>query len=308
MPVATAAQCALTGVTAGQYGNILANPAGQYNVLTGGNQLLTPETAKTWTLGLVMNPIRSLTATVDAWFIKIEDAVGQAPAQTTLNNCLQAGILCGNVQRDALGSLWVLPTGRIVATNQNLGGYYTSGIDVGVNWTTRMGNAGGLGLNFIGTYVDTWKFEPIKGLGFFDCVGLVGQQCGTPNPAWRHKARATWATPMNVDLALTWRFIGEVQNETSQGGKLAGPNPLTDKVLEARHYFDLAASWTINKTFTLRGGVNNILDQDPPIVSGTAAGAVPALADPSIFGNGNTFPQMYDTLGRLMWVNLTMKF
>jgi iron complex outermembrane receptor protein len=308
-PTASAANCARSGVSAAQYGNILANPAGQYNVLTGGNQLLKPETANTATIGLVMNPVRSLTATVDFWAIKIEDAVGQAPAQTTLNNCVNAGILCGNVQRDALGSLWLLPAGRVNATNQNLGGYFTKGLDIGANWTTRMGNMGGLGLNFIGTYVDTWKFEPIKGLGVFDCVGLVGQQCGTPNPQWRHKARATWATPVNVDLALTWRHIDAVKNETSSSDPLlAGLNPLTDQVLPKRDYFDLAASWTINKTFTVRGGINNIFDVDPPIVSGTATATLPALADPSIFGNGNTFPQMYDTLGRLMWVNLTMKF
>jgi outer membrane receptor protein involved in Fe transport len=308
-PTASAANCARSGVTPAQYGNILANPAGQYNVLTGGNQQLTPETANTATIGLVMNPVRSLTATVDLWIIKIEDAVGQAPAQTTLNNCINAGILCGNVQRDALGTLWILPNGRVNATNQNLGGYFTRGIDLGANWTTRMGNMGGLGLNVIGTYVDTWKFEPIKGLGVFDCAGYVGQQCGTPNPTWRHKARATWATPVNVDLALTWRYIGKVQNEgLSSDPHLHANVAPTDRELSEQNYFDLGASWTINKTFTLRGGINNIFDVDPPIVSGTATATLPALADPSIFGNGNTFPQMYDTLGRLIWVNLTMKF
>jgi outer membrane receptor protein involved in Fe transport len=80
-----------------------------------------------------------------------------------------------------------------------------------------------------------------------------------------------------------------------------GPVPGTDAHLAARDYFDLAGSWQINKTFTLRAGINNIFDQDPPIVSSTAA-------DASIFGNGNTFPQTYDALGRLIFMNLTMKF
>ena len=51
----------------------------------------------------------------------------------------------------------------------------------------------------------------------------------------------------------------------------------------------------------VRAGVNNVLDKDPPITSGT-------LADPSIFGNGNTFPQVYDSLGRLFFLNVTAKF
>ena len=73
-----------------------------------------------------------------------------------------------------------------------------------------------------------------------------------------------------------------------------------DRTLGERDYFDFAVSWTINKTFTLRGGVNNIFDKDPPLVTNGSAG-------PSIFGNGNTFPQTYDTLGRFVFLNLVMK-
>ena len=307
-PTATAAQCAQTGVTPAQYGNIIANPAGQYNVLQGGNPALTPETANTYTIGLVMNPIRSVTATLDWWDIKIDDAVGTAPAQTVLNQCINSGQFCNLVQRDALGSLWLTANGRVVTTNQNLGGYHTSGLDIGANWTTRMGSSG-FGINFVGTYVAKWEFEPIKGLGKFDCAGLVGPQCGTPNPVWRHKMRGTWATPWNLDLALTWRHIDSVKNEsTSSAPLLSGPTAATDTELAARDYFDLAGLWTINKTFSLRAGINNLLDKDPPIVSGTATATTAALADPSIFGNGNTFPQVYDALGRQIFLNLTMKF
>ena len=49
------------------------------------------------------------------------------------------------------------------------------------------------------------------------------------------------------------------------------------------------------------GGVNNVFDTDPPIVGSTATG-------PGSTGNGNTFPQTYDALGRLIFLNLTMKF
>ena len=53
----TAAQCALSGVTAAQYGNIVASPASQYNALYGGNQNLDPETADTYTFGVVASPM-----------------------------------------------------------------------------------------------------------------------------------------------------------------------------------------------------------------------------------------------------------
>ena len=53
-PAATLAQCARSGVTAAQYGSIPGSPAGQYNFLQGGNPDLEPETAKTYTLGGVL--------------------------------------------------------------------------------------------------------------------------------------------------------------------------------------------------------------------------------------------------------------
>jgi outer membrane receptor protein involved in Fe transport len=304
---ATLAQCARTGVTPAQYGSaFLDSPAGQFNFLQGGNPDLNPEKAKTYTLGFVVTPVRNLTATLDWWSIKIDGAIGNAPPATLLQACLTTGAFCNLIQRDALGTLWLSGGGKIVAINTNLGGYDTSGLDVALNYTQRIGDLGGLGLHFTGSYVNKWEFEPIKGAGKFDCAGFFGPQCsgtGGPNPKWRHKIRGIWASPWSVDLALTWRHIDEVKNEkTSSDALLNDPTvPLTDRTLGARDYLDVALSWTINKTFAVRAGVNNVFDRDPPLVgSGTA--------DPSIFGNGNTFPQTYDTLGRYVFMNLMAKF
>jgi outer membrane receptor protein involved in Fe transport len=45
---------------------------------------------------------------------------------------------------------------------------------------------------------------------------------------------------------------------------------------------------------TLRLGVNNIFDKDPPIIGASTLPGPPA-------GNGNTFPQVYDSLGRYIF-------
>ena len=300
-------ECARSGASAanGFYGNsFLDSPAGQFNFLQGGNQDLKPETANTYTLGLVLNPIRNLTATIDWWNIKITDAVGNAPPETLLNACIKTGAFCNLVQRDATGTLWLQGGGKIVALNDNLGGYNASGLDLALNYTQSMGEWGGLGVHFLGSYVNKWEFEPIKGAGSFDCAGLFGGQCsaaGGPNPKWRHKLRGTWATPWSTDLALTWRHIEKVKHEgTSSNPLLSAPIDATDRTMGTRDYFDLAGSWTINKTLSLRAGINNLFDRDPPLVSS-------GTADPSVFGNGNTFPQTYDALGRLIFLNLVVK-
>ena len=47
-------------------------------------------------------------------------------------------------------------------------------------------------------------------------------------------------------------------------------------------------------------GVNNVLDKDPPIL--------PSTSLPAPFFNGNTYPQVYDTLGRYIFMNLKADF
>ncbi|TMH70707.1 MAG: TonB-dependent receptor [Betaproteobacteria bacterium] len=305
-PKATLAQCLRTGLPAALYGTDLDNSAGQYNYVQGGNPDLIPEKADTYTLGLVMTPARNLTASIDWWNIKIDQAIGAVPA-FILVDCLNSGHNCNNVHRDTFGTLWLDPAAGVTALNTNFGGYNVRGIDLAGNYTMRLGNMGGFGINALVTWLDKWEFEPVKGAGKFDCKGLYGPMCsntGGPNPEWKSKLRGTWATPWNVDLALTWRHISEVKYEATSSDpllRIVGSTFSTNEKLKAVDYFDIAALWNINKTFSLRAGINNLFDVDPPIVgSGTA--------DPSIFGNGNTFPGTYDTLGRLVFMNLTMKF
>ncbi|MBI2752808.1 MAG: TonB-dependent receptor [Betaproteobacteria bacterium] len=303
-PTATLAQCLNTGLPAALYGNtLLTNPAGQYTFLQGGNPALRPEIADTYTAGLVFTPTQNLTGTIDWWSIKIQDVITNAPPLTILTQCLTAGQQCARVRRDALGTLWLPGIGQIVALNDNLGGYWVTGIDLAANYLQRLGSYGSVNFNFNGTLTDKWEKEPLKGLGKFDCAGFVGSQCGAPLPKWRHKARATWTTPWNLDLALTWRYIGKSQQETLSGNSLlSAPTDQTDRELPTRNYIDIAAVWTVDKSLTVRAGVNNVFDKDPPIVSNV-------LADPQLtLGNGNTFPNTYDVLGRTIFVGATLKW
>ena len=306
-PKATAAQCARTGAGPGVYNTDLDSPAGQYNFIQGGNPDLVPEKADTYTLGFVANPTRNFTASIDWYDIKIEDAIAASPA-FVLVSCLNTGTNCNLVHRDSLGTLWTDPAnGYVTALNTNFGSYRTSGIDFGANYTLGLGDMGRFGINGLVTYLLKFEQEPIKGAGKFDCKGLYGPMCsntGGPNPAWKSKVRGTWSTPWSLDLALTWRHISEVKYEATSSDPLlsiVGTTFNTNEKLAARDYFDIAGLWNIDKTFSLRGGINNLFDKDPPLVgSGTA--------DPSVFGNGNTFPGTYDALGRLIFLNLTMKF
>jgi len=234
--------------------------------------------------------------------MKVKGVIGGLPASTTLTQCLNTGDaqFCDLITRDRLGSLWALESANIVATNQNLGSRSTKGIDLGANWNTKLGAWGGLNLSLMGTYLKEFKQEDFPGSGEYDCAGYNGATCGIPLPKWRHKLRASWATPWRgVELGATWRYVrGTDLDLTSDNPLLAGDFETGDARMGARSYLDLTGAWQITPVFALRAGVNNALDKDPP-VSGVLA---------EVFGNGNTYPQVYDSMGRHVFLNLTAKF
>jgi iron complex outermembrane recepter protein len=305
-PTATLAQCQNTGLPAALYGTDLDSSAGQYNALFGGNTELKPESADTWTAGIVFTPtfVDGLSVTIDYWNIKVEDTIGTVPPSTALDQCLQTGAAeyCSLITRDSQGTLWLLPEAQIVATNVNIGETKTSGWDIGLNYSLPMNDWGTLSFAFMGTVLDEFVSTPLPGVSEYDCAGLYGPaNCGTPLPELRTRLRTTWATPWNVDVSLNWRFFDSVDIETSSSDPdLADPTAVFDwsKTLDSQNYLDISAVYTFAEKYTFTAGINNFLDEAPPLSGQVGAG----------FGNGNTFPQVYDALGRYVFFGLSAKF
>ena len=59
----------------------------------------------------------------------------------------------------------------------------------------------------------------------------------------------------------------------------------------------------IGKSYIFRLGVNNLADKDPPLIP-----SGPASSCPVTFCNGNTWPQVYDSLGRYVYARFTAQF
>lgn len=102
-------------------------------------------------------------------------------------------------------------------------------------------------------------------------------------------------------MQARWRHLARTEVE------LANPSPLLSgkfgapiQYVGSRDYLDLVGSDQIFGGVMLQIGINNVLDKDPPILTTTAF--------PPPFFNGNTYPQMYDTLGRYVFANLKIDF
>ena len=301
-------------VTAGQStSGGLNNPAGQYNGIFGGNPDLAPEEATTTTIGFVFTPsfIPGLNISVDYFNIEVENLVA-ATGSAVLTDCYENNNLaaCALITRNpANGRLWGGAGGAaVLALNTNLGGLTTTGWDLNANYSMDIGSMGGLSFQLIGTLVEELIIDEGGSRNPYDCAGMWSgnANCGTPTPEWRHRFRVSWETPWNIELNGTWRYFGDThreQNVGGQGGFPADPTLVANRlgtVMDERHYFDVAGNWDVYDNTRIRFGVNNVMDEDPPLSTSTNVGAG--------FGNGNTFPQVYDTGGRWVFVGATVDF
>ncbi len=332
----TAGQCA----TVPNAGNpsVLACPATQCNQGIQGNIHLKPESSDTRTVGLVFTPsfLDGFTATVDYWDISVSNFISTLGASNILNGCYapgatpaQVAFFCPFVHRNGSGQIWV--TGSYVYNPDfNTGYLKTSGIDFELNYTSDTANWWGLNegtvaFNLVGTYLDRLITDPVPTGGAtaalslqssYNCAGLYGTTaCGTPNPKWRHKFRVTWSTPWDFDVSFQWRYIGAVSLDSNTTNPLVGGGPgskncgpftvhgggdCSDAHIASFDYFDLAGDWTVREGVDLRGGVENIMGTEPPVIGQQAL--------PVGVGNGNTFTGVYDALGRTFFMAATVKY
>ena len=318
----TTGQCA--SVKNAGNSTLLSCPAGQCNNQVGGSTALKPETAATRTVGLVFTPtfLDGFTATVDYWDIKVAKFVTSVGAPIILTECYgpaataaTEATFCPLVHRNSLGQIY--GNGYVVNTTQNTGFLQTDGVDVELNYTTDMadwgmGQVGSIDFNLVGTYLNSSETEPLPApgsIGTYQCAGLFGVTCA-PSPKWRHKFRVTWTSPWDVDVSLDWRHMSGLSFDANQSNPLLDGDcgvpcgDVADNHISSFDWFDLAADWQVREGIDLRAGVTNLFAKDPPYLDTNFV----AASSLGFFGNGNTYPGVYNSLGRTIFVGATIKY
>lgn len=308
-------ECERTGVTAAEYGHILPCPGSLCRDVEGGNPALKPESSLTKSLGLVFTPrfAHGFNATIDYFDINVQDIIRQLGGAFIVNQCANTGqaYYCNLITRGANGSLFTEDT-RLININQNTGYERTQGVDLEANYhgtlaEQQRGRWGSLAINVVGTWLRRLEFEPLPGGGpSYDCAGLFGVTCQEPAPRWRSKLRVSWQTPWQTELSIDWRHLSAVTLDLLDTNPQlnGGIEDTADATLRAQDYVDLTATWKALENVTLRFGVNNVFDRDPPLVDSAVLG----IASPAYFGNANTFPGTYDSLGRTLFVGISATF
>lgn len=312
-PSRSLAECANTGVTEAQYGAIPPD-SGQLNVITGGNPELEPEEADTITLGFVYQPrqIPNLLLSLDYYEIDLTNAVGSITPSLTLTNCLGTGdpTFCDLINRGTDGSLTQVPRDQaaITATSINTGGQFVSGFDVLVGYSHDLDEWGSVNLNYNANYQLKNETMDIEGIEPYDCIGYYDDSCENPTFEYSHNVSVAYASPWDVRASVLWRYLSSLE-------RIDSIDPVTAEVttfaeagtdvgsakVPGEHYFDVAAFWDVNEFIEVRAGVNNVFDNDPPVIPQFGP-------SPTANMEANTVAGVYEAAGRFIFVGAKLSF
>lgn len=252
------ANCIANGVPAG--GTYAEPTGGQIGVFSQGSTALKPETAKTWTAGIVYSPAwardsfaSAFSIEVNYYNISLKNAIDSVPATLTLRRCAIEGdpISCANVSRTGSGAV-----AGVNGVLQNLNGIKTDGIDGTLIYRSRpMGN-GTAGLLLNAAYLNKYDIAPPAALGAPTIKCVKTERCASVDQAYpRFKFNGTIDYSADAfGLSFTGRYISKV---TEDGGNVMGNTFYGDM----QAYF--SPGWMDHRA-RLTIGVNNIFDKDPP--------------------------------------------
>jgi iron complex outermembrane recepter protein len=271
-----------------------------------GNPKVKPETGRTWTLGTVISEpfgLSRLTATIDAYRIKISDTISPQSSIATYNNCFNfdgksnptydvTNPNCQLIQRNPITG----DRASVTALYSNLGTLLTQGVDLTVNWAHDLG-PGVFSANTAVNYVNKFEYQTSPTSALVDAKGTldpIPASGGVTGGIYTYKINTTVAYTWNgLSAGLLWQHLPSIRNAA------ASIDPTT-KIQGAPAYnlYNLFSSYDFGK-YSVRFGIQNLLDKQPP-----AIGFNPGVTDAS----NTTNPGYYDVLGRRYYVGVKASF
>jgi outer membrane receptor protein involved in Fe transport len=265
------------------------------DVIKKGNPDLKVETAKTLTLGVVLQPrfMKNFSATVDYYDIDMSNVISSVEPQTIINKCMDAPTLdnnyCDLVVRDPVTNNLV----SVIKQNINLARRKTSGIDTEIDYSVNLAswgwgsNAGTLSINSIWTRLFENKYtpDPDNPDSVTDTVGIFGF------PKLKGRTSFNYSRD-KLSFGWTSRFYSGMRQTVT-----ITPESYAPYKTKPIAYDDLYVSYWLKPNMNLSAGLSNALNKQPPRYPGAEAGG-------AYFGDEGWQAGVYDVIGRTGWINL----
>lgn len=299
--------CLNTGVSPLAIDTYVQTPGNQISITTTGNINLEPETADTVTIGLVFTSpwegaLAGLQGSLDYYNVDISDPIIEPSANLYVAACYNYfgdnptysadNEFCRGVRRGGGDIQGVLSPDSSEGDYPGINGgsIKTDGIDLQLNYSMGL-PAGELNVNFLYNYLLSFEQSDRPGLPAIDYAGTVsyfGAGLGTSFPEQRANLSGQYDIgPFGFSARLRW--IGEMDNRAAvqfPGERFGGVPSIT--------YVDLAATWKFMEKSSLRVGINNVADKQPPQYA------------PNV--QSGTDPSTYDVIGRRIYGQVTVGF
>ena len=242
------------------------------NYFSGGNPNLKPETSKQGSLGMVIEPVKGYSASLDYWAINSKDRILNRSATIVLQN---ATLLPQYIIRNPDDTIAYVQAGWI-----NAAGSRTRGADLSLRGE---GNTKGYKWNAAldGTWTQSFKFAEIAGQEYKEYVGNFYTR--DLYLRWKHNASFSLARGDWSGL-LTQKYSSGYKDQVPNGGARPYPAGFNPKVSSYTTY-SLSGTYTGFKDTTVTVGIQNLFDRDPPFTAHNVddvvgAGWDPRVADP----------------------------
>ncbi len=283
--------------SSGQPSNV--NPVQQF----GGNPRLKPEQAYTTTLGVVFHPNSQFSMALDAYDIRIRDALVVIDGSTQFIQ--QACIASGGTS--PLCALQVRPFGccsnttvantitRYVVEPFNIASQKTWGVDVETNYNTHF-NSYGFAVRGLVTWQPHLDYQE-PGIAFNDQAGAAYNETFLlqPAPVWKASLFLHFDVPQGIALDLAERYRSGLRWS-------ADPTQYSIGGVPSVEYTDATLSYTLthpvmqrDAEFSVYFNVQNLFNKQPPVVPNPQNAIFPGIIP--LNAVGDDVAGRYYTLG-----------
>ncbi|MBA4011127.1 MAG: hypothetical protein C0481_04600 [Phenylobacterium sp.] len=271
-------------------------------LLQGGNPDLGPETANTYNLGVVIQPrwIPRLQMSLDFFKYNIEDQVGTIPINTLLQDlCYQStdayasNPFCALIIRDPTGTNGgAVPGGviEVIQTNQNVAKVKVEGYDASIQYGFDLQDAinkpwGQVAMRLDGTWMYRWAQQGLPGQAYTQLANTITNA----TPEWKAQGTIQW-TYDDVSVSWTTHYIGSMASTTAFTETQLAPYYTGDY-----YNHDIKVSYTLNDQVSMRAGILNVTNENPPYL-------------PETFQGVGTGSSSFDNRGRFFYMGATLRY
>ncbi|NIJ22223.1 iron complex outermembrane receptor protein [Sphingomonas naasensis] len=275
----------------------LTNPACAFirpEIATGGNRELGPETAKQFSVGVVIQPARLFSASVDFWSIAVDNTIQTLTLRQLIEN---AALFPERFFRpggagtpiEIIDQRWINAGSR---RTQGLEVSLRGGVEFSENSRIMAGLDGTLLLKKREKLTPTAQYGPSL-IGVFSFAGDLGVR-------WKHNAFISYSND-DISLSLSQLFRKGYRNGALPGiASGAITRPEYNAFVKDYIIYNLSASYTgLSPNYKLTMGVRNLFDTDPPFA---------ITYDGNTGAGGSWEPRVADPRGRSFTVGVEVKF